>query len=94
MLVSSTLACRTTTTITTITSACQERGIIFPPLLSLSLSETRGDGGREREIGTRPGRASTEASSVEKIRGEREQGHFGNHWPPRSGIETGSTIGR
>lgn len=61
---------------------------------SLSLSETRGDGGREREIGTRPGRASTEASSVEKIRGEREQGHFGNHWPPRSGIETGSTIGR
>lgn len=47
MLVSSTLACRTTTTtITTIT--CQERGIIFSPLLSLfqKLEETVAENAR------------------------------------------------
>lgn len=49
------------------------------------LSETRGDGGRERAAGAGPGGAEAEATGLQEIRGQRNEGQLEHDRAARGG---------
>lgn len=58
------------------------------------LSETRGNSGREREVGARLGGAEAKGTGVQKVRRQRREGHFEHDRTAGSGITTSATTRR
>lgn len=58
------------------------------------LSETRRNGGGEREIGAGFGGAEAEGAGVATIRGQHREGHLEHDRAVRSGIETSAATRR